>query len=134
MIPVIFGTSVLADGVPRWMSCTHVLRPSPAKVALDDSTADDWPKHRTTDDGHGIPDNSCTPLLRGPDIAQNAAGVGDGSRAEKSGEEAGDHDRLQIFGGGSAEREYSGDEVGYKNGRFTPVYFGERCEDKRTKS
>lgn len=97
------------------MSLTHVLCPSPAKVALDDSTADDWSKYRTTDDGHGIANNSCTPLLRGPDIAQDAAGVGDGSRAEESREEASDHDRLQIFSCGSAERKDGGDEVGYEN-------------------
>lgn len=110
---------------------THIFRPPPPQIALDNCTANDWPQNRPSHDGQCISDNGSTALFRRPDVAQHAARIRDGRGPENTSEEPRQHHRLNILGSCSAEGEYSGYEIRHEHSRFPSIHLGKRRPDER---
>lgn len=90
----------------------QIFGPSPAEMAGAQGATNDGAQGRSANNSDSVGDDGVAELVRGPYVCHYTAGDYNRRAAEKTGEEAGDEDGLDVFGGGCAEGEDGGDEVG----------------------
>ena len=84
--------------------------PTLAHVAHNECAADDGSKHRTSNHSKSVANNRSVPLIWSPNVTEYATSIGDGSRAEKTGEKSRYDDCLNIFSCGGSKGEDATDE------------------------
>lgn len=123
------------------MHDTYIFGPSPFYSPVNDGAPDDWSQcltllvmtmqlsptcfaYRTTTDRERIGNDGVTTLRRWPDVNVDSTCARDWCSSEKSREESGDQNGLNIFRACSAKGHHHGDEERYKYRPFSPIHLG----------